>query len=131
MGDRANVVIPQDGSEHEEKIYLYTHGSGTELPATLQRALARKQRWDDQPYLTRIIFEEMITGAYSKETGYGISTYPSDGLSRLLIVDTENQQVRIQLGDFDGKPSGEPTCYSFTEYVALNNPRWPGDEDDE
>lgn len=124
MGDRANVVIPQEVGE-DSNVYLYTHWAGTELPATVQTALARRERWDDQQYLTRIIFEEMIKPALGHPTGYGITAWLGDGATRLVYVDTAKQQVRLQRCDHKGVPRGEPQVYSFDEYVALPEPQWP------
>lgn len=107
MGDRANICI-KDGSK---EIYLYTHWSGTKLPATLQRALARGQRWDDDAYLTRIIFCEMVKGQEDGETGYGISATLGDGDDRILIVDPRKQEVYVK---------GTLRRYSFQEYVELS-----------
>ena len=53
MGDRANVVIDDNGSQ----VYLYTHWRGTELPEIVRKALTKNQRWDDPQYLSRIVFQ--------------------------------------------------------------------------
>jgi hypothetical protein len=93
MGDRANVYV-----HHGEQpgVYLYTHWEGTELPATVVNALKRgKGRWNDDPYLTRIIFSEMIKDDVDGETGYGISAYVGDGDDRIVDVDTATQTVRF------------------------------------
>lgn len=127
MGDRANIVIPQ--ARKGVNIYLYTHWGGSELPTTLQAALARRQRWDDDSYLTRIIFSEMIKGDVLAETGYGISTTPQDNQYPLLVVDIAKQQVRIQpyvRGSGGVAAPGPPLAkYSFDEYVSLTLPE-PG-----
>lgn len=44
MGDKANVLVRQDNDD--PGVYLYTHGAGTELPATLQKALAKCLLWN-------------------------------------------------------------------------------------
>ncbi len=124
MGDRANVVIPQEGHEGLN-VYLYTHWGGTDLPTQVQKALARKVRWDDQQYLTRIIFDAMTEGHVGSETGNGITAWPWDGMTRQVIVDTTKQEVRLQLADFNGIPVGEPQVYSFEAYIALPSVVWP------
>ncbi len=91
MGDRANIHIREDHADHG--VYLYTHWNGTELPATLQKALARKQRWNNPAYLARIIFDTMTDGEHGSETGHGIATRPCDGQDRILQVDTDLQIV--------------------------------------
>lgn len=94
MGDRANVVI-RDG---EEQVCLYTHWNGSELPYVLGRALVRgKGRWNDFPYLTRIIFCEMIRyESIDDTTGFGISQEIGDGGDRVIIVSVPEQTVRIK-----------------------------------
>ena len=93
MGDRAQVVIK---NEDEPPVYLYTHWNGTELPDTVRKALARKQRWTDIEYLARIIFCEMIKGNEAGETGFGIGTGEhGDNEHDLIVVDTGKQTVTI------------------------------------
>lgn len=77
MGDRGNVILKyNDGN----KIYLYTHWDGSALRQTLREALERgRDRWDDEPYIARIIFSEMIKNDIDGNTGYGISPYMGDG----------------------------------------------------
>jgi len=105
MGDRANVLMKSD----KDGVYLYTHWQGYELPQAVQNALKRKERWDDEPYLTRIVFCEMIKGQESEETGYGISSYLGDGDDRIIYINTKKQTVKL-LG----------IVYSFKEYIKLN-----------
>jgi hypothetical protein len=92
MGDRANTLFKQvDGG----KIYFYTHWDGRNLPNTLQKALRRgEDRWNDEQYLARIIFCEMIQDDVLSNTGYGISTYEGDNQRSLLIVDIKKQEVQ-------------------------------------
>lgn len=103
MGDRANVYV-HDGDQ--PGVYLYTHNGGYELPDTVRTALAREQRWDDDQYLTRIIFNTMTKGQEDGETGFGISAYRSEG--QIVDVDTSTRQVKV----FDEDPQ------SFRDFVA-------------
>lgn len=107
MGDRANVLVRQD--KDDSGVYLYTHGAGTELPATLQKALAKGWRWDDAPYLTRIIFDTMTERYHGEELGYGISTWISDGEKRILEVNCDARTV-----------SRKYTVWTFEQYVNLS-----------
>jgi hypothetical protein len=92
MGDRANVVVETCG----ERVFLYTHWQGSSLPLTLQAALKRGQgRWDDPAYLARIIFCEMVAGQEKETTGFGISASICDNEWPLLIVNVDDQQVRL------------------------------------
>lgn len=101
MGDRGSVqIIPSDTTEYS--VYLYTHWRGQELAQTVHRALARKQRWTDDSYLTRIIFCEMLRDGYNDPIeafdtpeSYGISAYPTESEYPDLVVDCAKQQVRV------------------------------------
>lgn len=95
MGDRANIVVyeaQKDASPHEA-VFLYTHWSGYELPEVLKAGLARAtDRWDDAPYLARVLFQAMI-GTDTGTTGYGISTRIGDNSYPLLVVDIARKVV--------------------------------------
>lgn len=90
MGDRGNIVI-NDGPH---PTYLYTHWTGSSLHIPLHAALKRVPgRWNDGPYLARAIFCEMVKGREMEETGYGISTYPSDNSHPFLVVNVSSQTI--------------------------------------
>ena len=87
MGDRGNIFVRESADEGETRgVYLYSHWGGEELPLVLKRALSRKQRWDDGPYLTRIIFDEMTAGQHGTETGFGISATLGDNEYPIITV---------------------------------------------
>lgn len=92
MGDRAQVKVGD--------VYLYTHWHGTELKQAVHKALARKQRWEDAEYLTRIIFCEMLAldgeDALTEATGFGISAFLHDDNEHPLIeIDCDEGTIRI------------------------------------
>lgn len=94
MGDRANIVVLDD-EDRSGKIglFLYTHWSGSELPALLKAGLDRaKDRWQDTQYLARILFQAMLDGDEGT-TGYGISTSLGDNSYPLLVVDVPKQTI--------------------------------------
>lgn len=97
MGDRGNIVVLDEfGPGDVRYVYLYTHWRGSEIRELLQEALAKRWRWDDGPYLTRIIFDTLKAGDEgSKETGYGISAGPGDNSHPILVVDPRRQHVLI------------------------------------
>ena len=66
MGERGQILIKDTG------VYLYTHWTGYRLKNILQESLSKKWRWNDEDYLTRIIFDVMKDGDTTGETGYGI-----------------------------------------------------------
>ena len=73
MGDRAMAeIITEDGS-----LYVYSHWGGCELPDNAKQAiLAAQGRWDDDPYATRIIVDQLTKGGRDQETGYGLMLKP-------------------------------------------------------
>lgn len=125
MGDRANIVIdmPDDYKENAVKrpVYLYTHWGGSELPVTLLHALGRRVRWEDESYLARIIFSEMIKGSERQETGFGISLRPPDNSYPYLRVDPKSQTVTV---DYLPVGGGENRVFTFEEYISLDKPSW-------
>lgn len=102
MGDRANIAVQQDDGG---TVYLYTHWTGYKIEQDARDALAREQRWDDHPYLTRIVFDTMSKGDQGRETGFGISTQPGEG--PVLWIDPNTQTVT-----FKGK------TVTFREFVS-------------
>ena len=92
MGDRGNIVLEMEGGD----IYLYTHRGGSDLKQTLRDALDRgRDRWNDESYLARIIFSEMIKGDINGTTGYGIAPYAPDNEHDLIILDCLKQTITI------------------------------------
>lgn len=128
MGDRGNVCIKQEWGKGPKKIFFYTHWMGTSLPRIVQEALARKQRWDDDAYLARIIFCQMLSVQRDshehtlkrnpdhadfckdvlseEETGFGICTDECDPNHPLITVDIPNQNVTIK-----------NRTWTFSEYI--------------
>lgn len=94
MGDRGQVIISECG----ESITLYSHWSGSELPQTVAKALgstAGRNRAQDAPYLTRIIFDTMTEGEHGGETGYGIWVGDLDSNHPDIKVSIDDQTVTI------------------------------------
>lgn len=102
MGDRRNVEVIDNG----KSVFLYTHWQGTDLPKIVQNALRRgKDRLDDGPYLTRIIFSEMIRDDILGTTGYGISANQQDANHNNIVVNVGLQKIvtdhkEMSLDDF-------------------------------
>jgi hypothetical protein len=87
MGDRANVYV-HDGDK--PGVYLYTHWTGSDLPSIVYLSLSSKRgqaRDNDIAYLTRIVFEDMLSESLGSETGFGISTEIQDGGDRIVDLD--------------------------------------------
>lgn len=108
MGDRANICLKQNNSKDGGQIYMYTHWGGHELAEVLQQALIRgASRWDDEQYLGRILFSELIKDNPEELTGIGLSTYLCDNEHPIIHVDSETQEVAIK----DSK-------WSFSEFTT-------------
>lgn len=110
MGDRGNIVLLYKGNQ---EIFLYTHWRGSDIADILKNALSKKQRWDDPAYLSRMIFGEMVEGAYNRETGFGISPYLQDNEHNLLVVDLEKNEVHEET---EGR--ARVGSWTFTEFLA-------------
>jgi len=91
MGDRGQVKITQ---WNNQSVYLYTHWGASELRELVKEVLSRRVRWGDGPYLSRMIFSQMIKDDVGGELGYGIAAGDCDHyLSVNLHI--ENQTVEI------------------------------------
>jgi hypothetical protein len=128
MGDRGNVAV---GHTDGGYVVFYSHWSGHSLPENVRRALARRQRWDDEQYLARIIFDGIVPkDRHGEETGYGISTHLGDNSYPVIVVDPEEQKVKL-VRETDFPDSSRPIReWSFEEYVSLGRATWPGEESD-
>jgi hypothetical protein len=93
MGDRSNIVVMQDNNQ---SVWLYGHWMGEDAIGIVGEVLSRKQRWTDAPYLTRMIFEKMIEGAFDKETGFGISTAMQDNEYPIIILNPRTQEAWLE-----------------------------------
>lgn len=108
MGNRANIKIVT-GKAND--IYFYSHWGGYDLPLVLKRALIRgENRWDDDAYLNRIIFSEMIKGNVLEETGFGISLELCDNQNFIINVNPTDNTV-----DFNSH------YWSFQEYISMSD----------
>jgi hypothetical protein len=144
MGDRANICVLQE--KGKKAIYFYTHWSGSELPELLQKGLILARgtppesrgshhrsftdnRWDDESYLARIIFQALI-GDDKGTTEFGIATYICDNEYPILVVDSDSQTVALVREkeiptDTWLPPVNEQTPkWSFEAYCALKKPTW-------
>lgn len=128
MGDRANIVMNQRSAYAEkqgqkpQRLFFYTHGDGWELPTVLQEALkvARAgSRLEDEQYLARIVFCQMVKDAYSETTGYGNSTTQGDGGYDLLVVDSDKLTVHLEKDDSDDRVVTHGP-WTFEQYIDID-----------
>jgi hypothetical protein len=122
MGDRGNVrLIGRDG-----EVWFYTHWRGTEIPEALKDALKRgRDRWDDEPYLNRIIFDSLTAGGKNETTGFGISAGIGDNQHGRPIAVVDHVKARVYAqGEDDAAAKKPPTgaAFTFEQIVAAENP---------
>ncbi len=89
MGDRGNICV-KNGSD---RVYLYTHWHGCELPMILQKALRKGVNWGDPQYLARTIFCEMISNDKDSDNGFGISSTLTDNEHPIIYVTDEDVEI--------------------------------------
>lgn len=128
MGDRANIAVIH---KNKDQIWLYSHWGGSDLHERLQAGLkAGKGRWNDESYLTKIIFGHAVPADnWTEETGYGISGCLQDNEYPILVVDVGEEFVYVipESGLKDGKvPAGHKPkqSWGFESYYKLaSDPR--------
>lgn len=109
MGNRFSIeVVHEAGS-----VFLYTHWKGCSICNTLKASLERgSDRWEDESYLTRIIFSDMIAEDINSNTGYGISLISYTQPYRTIKVDIPNAMVEYM----------DKFSFTFDDYINLQNP---------
>lgn len=116
MGDRASIelVYPRWNSKGERSIWLYTHWGATEFPELLAHVLGKRERWDDEPYLARMIASAVFQSAgIGDSTGAGLAPEYQDGVKwRIHLGDMTVEQPGGWSGD---SPMGRK--YSFEEFL--------------
>ena len=106
-------------TEETKEIFLYTHWRGTELPETLRQGLIQgKSRWNDSPYLARVLFCAMVKEGGDEEglADFGISPWITDNEYPLLVVDTDKKKVRVE--DADSRRTLK--TFSFASYIKTS-----------
>jgi hypothetical protein len=97
MGDRAICEVKlKKGS-----LFVYTHWGGFDLPKDAKEAVKKAQpRWDDEPYATHIIVDQLTKEGRDQETGFGImlddgaeDEYNHDKPS--VIIDLTKQTLQV------------------------------------
>jgi hypothetical protein len=109
MGDRrmpAHTVVEIKTSNGS--LYVYSHWGGSELPGdAVEAILAARSRWDDEPYATRIIVDQLTKGSRDKATDHGLTLRPNaeDGYNLWgpinnpsIIIDLESRTLQV-VGD--------------------------------
>lgn len=126
MGDRVNVVIRTE-EDAKAAVVLYSHWDGCDVIGKVQKAIARRLRWNDPPYLARMIACEVWRGQESSETGYGLSVKSCDNSHAAVYVDIPAKRVAIRAWRGDGVGEGaedlmaELRAWKFDEFAKLTD----------
>jgi hypothetical protein len=113
MGDRSNVVIESNlypSGSGTERVYLYSHYDGASIIDSAVHGI-QSGRSTDGPYLTRVIFADMIKDDMESETGYGISASITDNEHPLIVIQPDTGSVLVENAS-DGKALAGPVPYS-------------------
>lgn len=91
MGMRQTVNI----SQSQGSIAVYSHWDGDDdqngspLAHKVRQALAKRERWDDEGYLTRIIISSILKEDIDGTTGYGIYAGDDGGAGDYPPIDVD------------------------------------------
>lgn len=92
MGDRGNIKI---AGEYGEPIYFYTHWRASELIEIVAEGLDKgRERWGDEDYLNRIIFQTLLGGDESN-LSFGIGTREAGDIWRMVEVNHKDKTVFV------------------------------------
>jgi hypothetical protein len=130
MGDRCNVYV--NGAD----VFLYGHWSGWTIAQTVRDALKRgRERWNDAPYLARIVLCEMVRGSFEELTGFGISRKLCDNERPIIVLDPDNRVasvMRVSRWGGDGPMPPLGSLMPFSRLIEMSDDdvrRWHlGDE---
>ena len=111
MSTRAQVHFKNSG------VFLYQHMDGANLPIEVANALLLNERWDDEDYLARIVFDTMKDQSNYPTTGYGIGTVEHGDIEYLVVLDVENQTVEVKTWLLDNLVS--VWAGSFSDFISL------------
>lgn len=132
MGDRGNIVV----RDEEGSVWFYTHWRGSDILDVAFKALSLKERWEDTPYLARIVFDTLTEGSTGGSTGFGISLSKGDNEHEVVVIDTAAKKVYVMPEDWEGlandttKPLYEAEFSEFiqVEVAAKANEYWSGEK---
>ena len=84
------------------------------------QVLSRQERWNDAPYIARMLFSKMIAHDLDSDTGYGISNHMCDNEYPIVVIDPQNQSVHLEEYIWGELPDGQETRFSIiTPHVTF------------
>lgn len=114
MGDRSNIVVVQPDNS---RIWLYGHWMGEDNYRVVGEVLSRRERWNDFPYLTRMLFSKMIEGDLDSDTGYGISNTMCDNEYFIVVLRPDQTVVLEQYIWGHGELTEITPPISFEDFI--------------
>lgn len=135
MGDRANIYIVDrrkvaDDDYETQGIYLYTHWNGYDWPEMLRQALATEhatRRRTDEPYLVRILVDQLFRSIRDEETGGGISTYLTDNSYPVTVLDVATGEVGFAAAGTETDRTNWRDMQGIANYVQRERVDYPAD----
>ncbi len=124
MGDRANCIIQYEGKK-SKRVWFYTHWRGEQLPGIVKAALAKEWRWDDEFYLPRIIFSQLVKDQEAEEAGFGIALSVADNEHAYLVVDLKKKRVFFEAppdeiwNKYHRLTAAAKEGWSFDDYIKV------------
>jgi hypothetical protein len=94
MGDRSNIVVQEANGN---RVWLYGHWMGEDSIRIVRNVLDKRERWEDAPYLARMLFGSMIAGDLAGSTSYGISTTMCDNEYPIIILEPHTQTAWLEV----------------------------------
>jgi hypothetical protein len=77
-------------------VFLYTHNKASDLLRTVRTVLTRQKYWQDEDYLSSMLFRELTRYEDNIETdGYGIGTKMYINADILISLDIPQQKIHI------------------------------------
>lgn len=125
MGDRGCVEVRGSTyANNEEKLFFYTHSSGSTLPVRVQRGIQRAEDnhlLNDFDYFNKILFVEILRDENGdideRVLGYGVTN---------ILPDYEhNQKITIDLTTGDITLGFGGVEMDISEFAIQDNPSWP------
>ncbi len=113
MGDRAIAEVKTEGGS----LFVYTHNSGKELPDDARAAIfMAEDRWDDPPYATRIVVDQLTSRSRDEDDGHALMLAPDaedeyNGGKPSVIIDILGRKLTTHR-------DGETTEASFEDVSA-------------
>lgn len=123
MNIKGNICVQE---RFGGRIYLYTHTHGFDTFDILKAALIKgKSKWNDEQYLTRIIFCELIKRDLNGISNYGISSFVAENDLPIFVVDVYNSNILLEDGRCLSTCLYPGVIWDFKEFISLKeDPRF-------